>query len=417
MLTDTQIKRALRDVATEVTLNDGSAGKGTGSLRLRIRRNAGGVSATWLAFWKQDGQRASKTLGTYPALSLTAARDLYADQVRPVLQAGQNPRVIVAKTDQPTIHRMFEAYVDSMGAKGRVSAEEVRRVLLVGERSAAQVMGRTRMAASVTPDDVVHFVAGFYRRNYRGAADKARSYLGSAFSWAMKAANDYTREDRQDWGIKVNPVAAIPRDAGAINTRERALSADELRFVWASLDDSEISACIRLLICCGQRVQETLRIDAEEIDLVAGTWHMPKHKTKTQQRPHTIPLPGQAAPILRDLIARHPTGPLFPARKGSKSALISHRSVNQALGRWLAWPGCLVADFQTRDLRRTWKSRTHDAGVDRFTRDLIQQHAKHDTGSLNYDRADYLPQMRQAMKSWEVWLDRNVIAQRELAVA
>lgn len=125
-------------------------------------------------------------------------------------------------------------------------------------------------------------------------------------------------------------------------------------------------------------------------------------------RPHTIPLPGQAVEVLRQLLEAHPTGPLFPARTGSKAELIRHRSVNQSIGRWLALPRD-VEDFQTRDIRRTWKSRTHDAGVDRFTRDLIQQHAKHDTGSVNYDRADYLPQMRQAMKQWELWLDKNVL--------
>ena len=45
-----------------------------------------------------------------------------------------------------------------------------------------------------------------------------------------------------------------------------------------------------------------------------------------------------------------------------------------------------------------------DAGIDRFTRDLIQQHAKNDTGSKNYDRADYLPQMQEAMGKWSAWL-------------
>jgi len=60
--------------------------------------------------------------------------------------------------------------------------------------------------------------------------------------------------------------------------------------------------------------------------------------------------------------------------------------------------------FQTRDLRRTWKSRAADAGVDRFTRDLIQQHAMGDTGSRHYDRADYLGQMAEAMTKWGAWL-------------
>jgi len=78
--------------------------------------------------------------------------------------------------------------------------------------------------------------------------------------------------------------------------------------------------------------------------------------------------------------------------------------VSQAVRGYVLEKDCPIPAFQPRDLRRTWKSRTHDAGIDRFTRDLIQQHAKNDTGSKNYDRADYLPQMTEAMEKWNAWL-------------
>lgn len=409
MLSDTQIKRAMRDVATEATLNDGAAGKGGGSLRLRIRRGAGGVSATWLAWWQVNGKPTSKVMGRYPDVGLLAARDRFEAEFRATLRAGKNPRVAVVQTDRPTVERMFQAYADSMKAKGRESAGEVERMLLIGERSAAAHMGRTRLAASITDSDVVDWVATFYQRGHRGAADKARSYARSAFSWAKKSANDYTSEARQDWGIKANPAADVPRDAEAIKTRERALTAPELAALWGGLDDGDVAACVALLICCGQRVRETLRIDAEEIDLDARIWQMPREKTKTKQRAHKIPLTSQAVEVLRRLIAAHPTGPLFPARAGSKNARIHDASVNQWLGRWLALDSTDIAPFQTRDLRRTWKSRSHDAGIDRFTRDLIQQHAKQDTGSVAYDRADYSEQMRAAMDQWDKWLESNVV--------
>ncbi len=409
MLTDSQIKRALRDVETEMTLNDGAAGKGGGSLRLRIRRGAGGVSATWLAWWQVEGKPKTKTIGRYPDISLQAARERYEAEFRATLRAGKNPRMVGAPGNAPTVERMFQAYVDNMHAKGRQSATEVGRMLLTGDRSAAAHMGRNRLASAIEDSDVVAWVATFYRAGHRGAADKARSYVRSAFGWAKQSANDYTSEARQDWGIKANPAADVPRDAAAISTRERALSAGELAQLWAALDDGDVSACIKLLVCCGQRVRETLRIDAAEIDLDNATWHMPREKTKTKQRGHKIPLTRQAVDVLRQLIAQHPTGPLFPARAGSKNALIHDASVNQWIGRWLALDSTTMPAFQTRDLRRTWKSRAHDAGIDRFTRDLIQQHAKHDTGSVAYDRADYTQQMRDAMTKWEMWLDSNVV--------
>lgn len=36
--------------------------------------------------------------------------------------------------------------------------------------------------------------------------------------------------------------------------------------------------------------------------------------------------------------------------------------------------------------------------------DPVPPPAKHDTGSRNYDRAEYLPQKREAMKRWADWL-------------
>lgn len=404
MLTDKTIKAAIAAVQTELTLNDGAAnGRGAGSLLLVVRRLANGqASAQWFASWKRDGKRQKKQLGRYPETSLAVARQMMATDLAPQIRAGKTPRQ--ASTELPTVGRMFQGYADSMKAKGRASASEVERALLKAENNAADALGRDKLAADIEPADVVRFVSGFFERGHRGAADKARSYIASAFTWAIKSANDYTNKNRQDWGVTRNPAADLPKDAGAIGTRDRNLSAAEIRALWfADGFALETRACVRLLISCGQRVQETLRIEGSEIDLLAMVWRMPAHKTKGGARPHTIPLPRQAMQPLADLIAVHGTGPLFPARAGGTSKLIPHQSVNQAISRWIATSGAVP--FQTRDIRRTWKSRTHDAGIDRFTRDLIQQHAKHDTGSKNYDRADYMPQMRKAMDQWQAWLE------------
>lgn len=408
MLTDKTIKAAIAAVQTEVTLNDGATnGRGAGTLLLVVRRLASGqVSAQWFAQWKRDGKRQKKQLGRYPETPLALARQMMATKLAPQIRSGKTPKV--ASDGPATIARMFQGYADSMKAKGRASAGEVERALLKAQHNAADALGRNRLAADITADDVVEFVAKFYSRGHRGAADKARSYIASAFTWAIQSTNDYTNKNRQDWGLKRNPAADLPKDAGAIGTRDRNLSAGEIRALWYATGFSvETMACVRLLISCGQRVQETLRIEGSEVDLLEMVWRMPAHKTKGGIRPHTIPLPKQALQPLADLIALHGMGPLFPSRAGSKAALIQHQSINQAIGRWVAASG--AAAFQTRDIRRTWKSRTHDAGIDRFTRDLIQQHAKHDTGSKNYDRADYLPQMREAMAKWSVWLE-NVLA-------
>jgi integrase len=310
-----------------------------------------------------------------------------------------------------TIEAMFKARVEAMKKKGRVNWPENERCLLKAGNNAADAFGRDRAPASITPADVVKFVSSFYEAGHRGAADKARGYLAAAFEWAIKSANDYTVAVRPDWGVTYNPAAAVAKDHGAITVRDRNLDAKELRILWESASDGNagflegVEACIKTMISCGQRVQETLRMEGSEIDLDAMLWKMPAHKTKGGKRPHTVPLPAVLAPTLRALKAKHGDGPLFQARTGSKQATLGAISVSHAVRRWLEKDGSPMKAFQPRDLRRTWKSRTHDAGIDRFTRDLIQQHAKNDTGSKNYDRADYLPQMQEAMVKWNTWLE------------
>lgn len=421
MISDAAIKSALKTVTSEVTLRDKSNGRGAGSLLLVVRRLAdGSTSAQWFAAVKRDGKRSKKAIGRYPEMTLAMARQYMAGEVSPALQSGKSLRAAY-QGERPTVEAMFRGYVASMKDAGKASADEVERMLLTTKTDcAAEVLGRNRLAAEVEPADVADLVARFYRRGYKGAADKMRSYVSSAFNWARKNANDYKNPNRRDWGVKGNPAEDVPRDPEAVGTRERNLSAEEINQLWHGAVATsegfslETAAAVRLLIGCGQRVEETLRIDGAEIDLATATWNMPKHKTKMKLRPHSIPLPRQVLPVLAELIEAHGDGPLFPARTGAKGERISPRSLRQSLNRWLDSDGVTLERFQPRDLRRTWKSRAGDgARISKEDRDLIQQHAKGDTGSVHYDRADYLQHMREQMAKWEAWLDQ-VLAEKEL---
>lgn len=346
-----------------------------------------------------------------PEKARAMARDVFQ-----AVACGEDPvgARAKAKPSSVTLEAMFQGYVASMREKGRVSANETERVLLKAKRNAADEIGRNKAPAEVQAIDVVNFVASFYRDGNRGAADKARVYIAAAFNWALHSANDYTTLVRRDWGLDKNPAMSVARDQGAVKVRDRNLDGAEIKLLWDSMEDGTsgfspaVAGCIRMMIGCGQRVHETLRLHGCEIDLQRAVWHMPAAKTKGKKRDHIIPLPAIVLPYLRTLKDNHGDGPLFPSRSDSKAEVIALVSMSQAVGRWCALNSEAITPFQTRDLRRTWKSRAHDAGVDRFTRDLIQQHAKSDTGSKNYDRADYMPQMREAMDKWSTWLEATV---------
>jgi integrase len=401
-LNKSQIAAAIRATDKEKTLSESAGGKGAGSLLLLLRRGADNqVGATWFAKWKRDGRVVKRRLGTYPDMAPDQAREAFKVAFGEALRAGLDPAAEApAKPAAPTVADLFRARVDVMKGEGRVSWEEVERALLTGTYNAADALGRDKPAGAVTAGDVAAFLGTIYDRGAKVTADRTRAYLSAAFSWGLRAAHDYKAapELRRDWGIMANPAAQVQRDGQASAPRDRNLTADEIRGVWRAAPD-RAGDVLRLVLATGQRVQEVIRVDGADLDLGARLWRMPAHKTKGRKRPHLVPLPRQAVEILGALKGRHGDGPLFPARGGAAGELIGLASVSRCAARLECCP-----PFQPRDLRRTWKSRAHDAGVDRFTRDLIQQHAGSDTGSKHYDRADYLPQMREGMAKWEAWL-------------
>lgn len=377
---------------------------------LRIKPT--GLKTYVLRYRTQDGTQRKSTIGRASVLSPEKAREKARQELEQVSD-GKDPMADRRKpASTNTVDALFQAYVAHLQGLGRVSATEVKRALLEAKNNAADAIGRHRDVTTVTPGQIVDYVAGIFHAGHRGAADKHRSYVSSAFQWGIESANDYTVKDRRDWGLKHNPAADVPRDSGAVGTRDRALSVAELKMLWQDTRpgspgfEAETAACIRILIACGQRVQETLRIDGLEVTLAEAIWEMPAEKTKGKKRPHAVALPKCILGDLQLLVDMHGSGPLFPARAGAKGELLGYQSVGRALARWAARRG--VKPFQARDLRRTWKSRAHDAGISLEVRNLVQQHAKNDTGSKVYDRAEYMPQKRAAMDAWNAWIETNL---------
>lgn len=403
MLTERQIQAAMRAVTSETVLNDGAEGRGSGSLRLRIRAGAKGPAAIWQAIWYSGGKRASKAIGRYPDLSLADARRKFETEVRDVLAAGRDPNAVVAMAESPTIEKLFQAYIQYLRDKETATTHTSEHLLLTGKYNAVDLLGRNTIASTIEPADIANVLAKGVKRGSRRTTDMQRTAMMAAFNWAMKSTHDYTQENRMDWGLKYNPVAAVPRDQAANRTLDRNLTAEEMKHVWHNGPD-QTGDVMRLVMCTGQRVIEVMRIAGADVDLKARLWTMPARKTKGRKHTHMVPLTTQAVDILTPLIGLYGDGYLFPARAGAKGDIIGIPSVSRGASRMAG-----IKPFTPRDLRRTWKSRAGDAGIDRFTRDLIQQHAQTDTGSKHYDRYDYLPQMREAMNKWEIWL-RNAIA-------
>lgn len=185
--------------------------------------------------------------------------------------------------------------------------------------------------------------------------------------------------------VERNPLDTVTkRDAGGSETeRERTLSSDEIKALAAALPGARMNArsvaAIWLILSTGARIGETVNAEWSNIDLAAGTWHLPETKNG---RDHTIHLSKYAAAQFMALAElkeldkdRKPLPWVFPNAAGTGPVCIKsfgkqladrqrpperrlqHRSKNtQSLtlpgGRWTA-----------HDLRRTAATLMADMGI------------------------------------------------------
>ena len=122
--------------------------------------------------------------------------------------------------------------------------------------------------------------------------------------------------------------------------------------------------------------------EKSEFDFNAMIWTVPWERVKTSKknkRPHLLPITPLAKALLdRQIEYSADSIYLFPGRY-DPAKHIHQTSLNHALRRVAG-----IEPFDVRSLRRTWKTRTGEAGIGIEIRNLIQNHARTDVSSVHY---------------------------------
>jgi hypothetical protein len=406
MITEKQVQKAIRDVSSSgkgiVELKDSGA-RGAGRLAFRAQTVTGGVSTEWYAVYYVAGKRKMAKLGGYPLLGLAEARRTFAADWAPKIAAGEDPSVARRQAAAAgTLGDLLDAYVAHLEKTGKRSADAVRRML----NHAKKAIGSHKLAARITPADVVPYLAAIHARGSEAQAITVRGYLGAAFAFGLRAEHDYTRQrSGAGWGLTVNPVPAIPAGAKR-KAGNRFLSAAELRTLWLWMVDyqkeSLMASAALLRIATGQRSEEVLRITTASYERGKAMLHW---ETTKNGMPHSIPLPRQAVEVL-DAMFPNRHGFYFPHQFDAKQPCQSG-SVRAAIAKFLRVHSGF-APFTARDLRRTFKTLAGDAGISKEMRDRLQNHVESGVSAKHYDRYGYLPERRAAMDTWAAYLDRVI---------
>ncbi|MER9002541.1 site-specific integrase [Mesorhizobium sp. M0862] len=409
-LTDGEIRRALKQVeqtGKQFTLVDGE-GHGTGRLVLVMKPMPTRVTADWMAQQWRDQKRLKKKLGSYPSMPLSKAREVFIRDFANMIQKGRSIK-IAGDTRPGTVADLFEAYVAYLKVSEKSSWKEAEKCL----NKIADTLGRNRPARDIEPEEITELIRPIYDRGKRSMADHVRSYIRSAYSWGLKSEHDYRSASQRRFRIAYNPAAGIPTEPKKVGTRWL----DEEEFLrlyrWLGCPDTPVHPsyprAVQLIMLTGQRVEEIARLHDSQWD--ASERIIDWSKTKNLQ-PHAVPVPSLAAELIES-ITPNEHGWFFPSAKDPTKP-VSHGTLYSFV--WRQRDRGVIPFATNRDLRRTWKTLAGKAGISKEIRDRIQNHALQDVSSKSYDRWNYMPEKRAAMKRWNAFV-LAMLSKKPLKVA
>lgn len=372
-LTDVEVRGLKAEPGKRLVIYDAKAR----GLCLRVSAS----TKSWSFIYRPKGDLRQKryTLGDYPAWSLADARDK-ALALRRRVQDGGDP-VLEAKVrrDALTFGKLVDRYMGSHGKRLR-SAREYQQLL---DKDVISVIGDRRVDEISRPE--IALIIDDVAKRAPVVANRVMNVISSVFSWAVSEGL-----------AKENPVRGLKKRTKEA-PKERYLSDDEIRLLWAGLDTTAplYKDAVRLILLTACRPGEVVGIERGEVDLDKGLWRIPAERVKTKTA-HTVPLVGEALAIVTRLCQGKRAGPLFSTTKGKTPT-------SQDLAKAFERSRTVLPEPATpHDLRRTAATIMGRLGIDRLTIAYVLNHGSTIratvTGST-YDRHDYMPQKRRALEA------------------
>lgn len=409
--------RGLKAKAKPFKLTEWAA-KGEGRLMVRVLpggpkeffyryRHNGGDTMLALGRFDPEGKN-GKTLAQIRG-TLRDRRELQREtgDVKQHLQAeGQRKAVEKRKG---TLRQLLEAYIESLRAAGKESARKAEGVFNRNVLKPFPTLASTK-ANDIEAADIQRILARMVRAGITRQVNVTRSYLRAAYAFGAKADNDprTVAKDGVLFGLKVNPVIAVPRIAAYERVGNRVLSEDELREFWHGLDALPVvqAATIRFnMALAGQRPTQLLRANWPAFDLELNTLLLADSKGRGDKREHLIPLTSFALDQLKPLRDLNADADCPFTADGKR------RMVVETLSKAVAEVSLTLRDkipvFSQRDLRRTTETMLQRLGIDKEVRAHLLSHGRtQGVQGKHYERYDFLPEKRAALEKWARHLER-----------
>jgi integrase len=380
-LTDVALRKA-KPAEKDYRLADG------GGLALLVRANG---SRLWQYRFRHNGREQIHSLGSYPEVTLAAAREAHR-KARELVAGGLNP--VTSKREEKQQARQRELVekagtFDSVVAEWRKLTDPHLAPLTIRqrEREVTKYLLPAFKGSRINTITRVELAALLKKVEARApeVARNLRNYLNGIFDHAA------------DHGlVTANPVPPRRILAKRASTHHRPLPMEQLRhfvdsaLTWRAEPATKTALLLTMLTAC--RKQEATGALWDEFDLDAALWTIPAARMKAR-REHLIPLPCQAVNLLRELRDTAISSYLFPSRSRPGEAM-AERTLNALLER-NGYRGVSIHGF--RSLFSTWANENGE------NPDVIERclaHVHQNAVRAAYNHANYLAERRELLQRW-----------------
>ena len=361
-------------------------------------------------FWKfyPDGKESRLALGSYPEVTLKAARAA-RDEARKTRTAGTNP-VQQRKADKlassASKATTFEAVAREFhGAKLESwSPNHAAQWLRCLDKDVFPWVGSLPLA-EVSAPMLLDTLRKVEKRGAVRMAHDLREYAGQVFRYGI-ATGRCERDPAGDLRGALRP--AMVKHAAAL--LEPAQAGELLRAIDAYSGQPATRAALALSALLFQRPGNIRAMAWAEVDADAALWTIPSDKMKrglygkTNGRPHLVPLAPQALALLADL--RPLTGHgryVFPSLLTGERCM-SENTVRGALRR-MGYSNDEMTAHGFRAMARTLIAERLP-GIPESVIEAQLAHGKAGALGMAYDRAEFMEQRRAMMVTWADYLDR-----------
>ncbi len=397
-LTDKACKAFVAQKAHGKKLSDG------GGLYLFITPAGGTV---WRIKYRIDGKEKIYSIGSYPDISLAAARVDLAE-VKALLRENKDPvtqRRINRAESSAASDNTFEAIAaEWLKMKQREwSAGHFTKSARAFERDIYPAIGKLPIA-SITPAIVAKAIEDIHKRDVLETATRILQHLNGVFRYAQ--AKGLCRDNP---ALPAREILPRKKDTGRMPALlDFVALGDVLRRADMARTSSSVRIAHRLCAFTAARIGNIINAEWKELDLEGDQpiWNIPRTKMKVKSRliDHRIPLCPEIVSELRQWQAVFGNkGYVFPSPTGNKH--IGRESIEKMYRVTLGLEG----KHSPHGWRSSFSTLARDNGIARDVVELALDHAHDNEVARAYDRGE---RFEERVKLFNWWGEQLSAAQR-----